>query len=102
MGGQPFKVGRFAHTMRVRLMREHVGVDTDAMYEEDLLASKPQAKMDDLKTWDPDEEQGAGKAEGVTKVKHHGTVNIYLANARDVAEQGKTALPEDDMCGSFV
>ncbi|KAG9009262.1 Phospholipase D1 [Tulasnella sp. JGI-2019a] len=94
MGGQPFKVGRFAHSMRVRLMREHVGVDTDAMYEEDLLASKPQASMDDIKVFDPDREQGAGKAEGITKVKHHGTVNNYLANAKDVAEQGAYGVAE--------
>ncbi|KAG7443153.1 phospholipase D [Guyanagaster necrorhizus] len=39
MAGKPFKVGRFAHTLRVRLMREHIGVDVDALYEEDLMAS---------------------------------------------------------------
>lgn len=69
-------------------MREHVGVDTDAMYEDDLLASVPQAKAEDIKAWDPDKEQGAGNPEGITKVKHHGTTDIYLANARDVVEQG--------------
>lgn len=31
MAGEPFPVGRFAHTLRVRLMREHAGVDVDAM-----------------------------------------------------------------------
>ena len=36
MAGQPFKVGRFAHTLRVRLMREHLGVDVDAMDEESM------------------------------------------------------------------
>lgn len=36
MAGRPFKVGRFAHTLRVRLMREHLGVDVDGMYEEDV------------------------------------------------------------------
>ncbi|PLW32818.1 hypothetical protein PCANC_18836 [Puccinia coronata f. sp. avenae] len=35
MAGKPYKVGRFAHTMRVRLMREHLGVDVDAMDTED-------------------------------------------------------------------
>lgn len=29
MAGEPYKVGRFAHTLRVRMMREHVGVDVD-------------------------------------------------------------------------
>ncbi|KAF9454771.1 phospholipase D [Macrolepiota fuliginosa MF-IS2] len=41
MAGQPFKVGRFAHTLRVRLMREHLGVDVDALDEEDLMAGEP-------------------------------------------------------------
>lgn len=41
MAGKPYKVGRFAHTLRVRLMREHIGVDVDALYEEDLMASDP-------------------------------------------------------------
>ncbi|TFK73598.1 phospholipase D [Pluteus cervinus] len=36
MAGKPFKVGRFAHTLRVRLMREHLGVDVDAMEEETM------------------------------------------------------------------
>ncbi len=31
MGGQPYKVGRFAHTMRMRLMREHLGIDVDEL-----------------------------------------------------------------------
>ncbi|EST09986.1 Phospholipase D-like domain protein [Kalmanozyma brasiliensis GHG001] len=31
MGGQPYKVGRFAHTLRMRLMREHLGVDVDEL-----------------------------------------------------------------------
>ena len=31
MGDKPYKVGRFAHTLRVRLMREHLGVDVDAI-----------------------------------------------------------------------
>ncbi|PWN31347.1 phospholipase D, partial [Meira miltonrushii] len=30
MAGKSYKVGRFAHTLRVRLMREHLGYDVDA------------------------------------------------------------------------
>ena len=43
MAGRPFKVGRFAHTLRVRLMREHLGVDVDSLYEEDLMAGFDEA-----------------------------------------------------------
>jgi phospholipase D1/2 len=26
MAGKPFQVGRFSHTLRIRLMREHLGI----------------------------------------------------------------------------
>ncbi|KAH3685525.1 hypothetical protein WICPIJ_003506, partial [Wickerhamomyces pijperi] len=31
MNGEPHKAGRFAHTLRMRLMREHVGIDVDTL-----------------------------------------------------------------------
>ena len=34
MNGEPYKVGRFAHTLRMRLMREHLGLDVDKIMEE--------------------------------------------------------------------
>ena len=57
MAGKPFKVGRFAHTLRVRLMREHLGVDVDSMYEEDLMTTEPQKPMYEQQPWDPDQEE---------------------------------------------
>ena len=36
MNGEPYLVGRFAHTLRMRLMREHLGVDVDELVEEEL------------------------------------------------------------------
>jgi phospholipase D1/2 len=35
MGGEPYKVGKFPHTLRVRLMREHLGVDVDDCHDDD-------------------------------------------------------------------
>jgi len=35
MGGDPYLVGRFAHTLRMRLMREHLGIDVDEVMEEE-------------------------------------------------------------------
>ncbi|PHH65559.1 hypothetical protein CDD81_1994 [Ophiocordyceps australis] len=35
MAGKPYKVGRFAHTLRVRLMREHLGLDVDGILEQE-------------------------------------------------------------------
>ena len=39
MGGEPYDVGEFPHTLRKRLMREHLGIDVDALYrrEQDAL-----------------------------------------------------------------
>ncbi|KAF5382453.1 hypothetical protein D9615_003003 [Tricholomella constricta] len=69
MAGKPFKVGRFAHTLRVRLMREHLGVNVDVMDEEDLMAREPAQPDFTEKAWDPDAEQAYGKEEGVTHIK---------------------------------
>ncbi|RMZ67551.1 phospholipase D1 (PLD1) [Pyrenophora seminiperda CCB06] len=38
MGGQPYKVGKFPHTLRMRLMREHLGVDVDCISEEEMIS----------------------------------------------------------------
>ncbi|KAK4240195.1 hypothetical protein C8A03DRAFT_31670 [Achaetomium macrosporum] len=38
MAGRPYQVGRFAHTLRLRLMREHLGLDVDEIIEEERQA----------------------------------------------------------------
>lgn len=38
-------------------MREHLGVDVDAIYEEDLMAARPLRPQDDQQPWDPDQEE---------------------------------------------
>ena len=35
MNGEPYLVGRFPHTLRMRLMREHLGIDVDEVMEEE-------------------------------------------------------------------
>ena len=42
MSGEPYLVGRFAHTLRMRLMREHLGIDVDEALEEELQEEKEQ------------------------------------------------------------
>lgn len=71
MAGRSYKVGRFAHTLRVRLMREHVGVDVDALDEEHLMSREPVADVDEMETWDPDHEQQSDNegSNGITQVK---------------------------------
>ncbi|KAK4142077.1 uncharacterized protein C8A04DRAFT_30335 [Dichotomopilus funicola] len=38
MAGRPYQVGRFAHTLRLRLMREHLGLDVDEILEDERQA----------------------------------------------------------------
>ncbi|KAI0669199.1 phospholipase D [Trametes maxima] len=71
MAGQPYKVGRFAHSLRVRLMREHLGVDVDALYEEDLMAAEPSKEPYEQEHWDPEGEQEFGTEGGVTHIGKH-------------------------------
>ena len=54
MGGKPYMVGRFSHTLRMRLMREHLGVDVDEVSEgqaeETKRTEKEQDPMDRVHT----------------------------------------------------
>ena len=86
MAGKPFKVGRFAHSLRVRLMREHLGVDVDALYEEDLMASEPLKEPHEQEPWDPDCEQQFGKESGVTHISKNHQSSASRAIARDVVD----------------
>ncbi|THG97034.1 hypothetical protein EW026_g4898 [Hermanssonia centrifuga] len=90
MAGKPFKVGRFAHTLRIRLMREHLGVDVDAMYEEDLMANEPVQALYEQKEWDPETEQVHGAEDGVTHVGksgHHTAFKSLVHDTIDGIEQ---------------
>ena len=40
MNGKPYMVGRFAHTLRMRLMREHLGLDVDEVMDEEQNAAR--------------------------------------------------------------
>lgn len=91
MAGKPFKVGRFAHTLRMRLMKEHAGIDVDATYEDDLMANEPVKAEHEQEAWDPDDEQKYGTDPGVHKVKgiHRQTATGALfRTGLDGLEQG--------------
>ena len=48
-------------------MREHLGVDVDAMYEEDLMAASPVKEAHEQDVWDPDHEQHRGMEHSVVQ-----------------------------------
>jgi phospholipase D1/2 len=66
MAGKPFKVGRFAHTLRVRLMQEHLGVDVDNLLDDGSIASGVLTPEPDRRELHPD--AGQEIARGVTRV----------------------------------
>src|SRR5690606_23479057 len=47
MAGRPYRVGKFPHTLRMRLMREHLGIDVDA-----LMAEEQQQREADDADWE--------------------------------------------------
>ncbi|KAJ3730986.1 phospholipase D [Lentinula guzmanii] len=100
MAGEPFQVGRFAHTLRKRLMREHLGVDVDAIYEEDLMANEPQKAEHEQQPWDPESEQQYGKEEGVTKLSKARQRTPAGALLRDGVDGFRQALHATGEAGS--
>lgn len=67
MAGRPYLVGRFAHTLRLRLMREHLGLDVDEIMEEERQAELDQEEqfrsdMDQIYSEDSDVSPVAGSS----------------------------------------
>ncbi|KAI0388714.1 phospholipase D [Xylariaceae sp. FL0594] len=59
MAGEPYRVGRFAHTLRMRLMREHLGLDVDAITEEDIRHNEAMQFENDMKRiYGDDDDEG--------------------------------------------
>ncbi|KAK5661666.1 hypothetical protein OQA88_9766 [Cercophora sp. LCS_1] len=72
MAGRPYQVGRFAHTLRLRLMREHLGLDVDEILEDERQADLDQAaefanEMDRIYQEEPDPRPATPIAEGSGK-----------------------------------
>lgn len=67
-------------------MREHLGVDVDAMYEEDLMAAEPVTRETEIKAWDPDNEQQSKVEGGVTRVRRTHRVNHIKSMVNDLKE----------------
>ncbi|KAF9882196.1 phospholipase d1 [Colletotrichum karsti] len=67
MAGKPYRVGRFAHTLRLRLMREHLGLDVDEILEEERQAeldrqAEYEAEMDQIYADDDESPPVAGSS----------------------------------------
>lgn len=73
MNGEPYLVGRFAHTLRMRLMREHLGIDVDEILEDDLQEEKLQKEQqleDDMNKFHNKEAMDRHTADELSESKH--------------------------------
>jgi len=89
MAGQPFKVGRFAHTLRVRLMREHLGIDVDSLNEENLMTRLPVERYYEQEAWDPDNEQTYGQGTHNNHSKQKTALRNLAAEGMCSVNQGR-------------
>lgn len=88
MAGIPFEVGRFAHTLRVRLMQEHVGIDVDALTDEDYGSREEMSHHERAhEQWDPYPEQGSPGPQ-VTELAHERPLYDALHMAARGIKQG--------------
>ena len=69
MNGEPYLVGRFAHTLRLRLMREHLGLDVDEIMEDEQEEKDMQWEQD-MATF-AQEPSNRESSEGPLQVNHH-------------------------------
>ena len=65
MAGKPFMVGKFAHTLRIRLQLEHLGVNTDDFEQRTIMMDGLAMPTHNITSWDqhPPEQNGQLEAE---------------------------------------
>lgn len=89
MNGEPYLVGRFAHTLRMRLMREHLGIDVDEVLEDELQEEREQKEQQ----WENDMNKFHDK-EGMD----HDTANILLESKHRAQDE---AIQKAERMSSF-
>lgn len=101
MAGEPYKVCRFAHTLRIRLMREHLGIDVDAIRNAEFRqhsASNPSTAQEEAELDNPSissEDQLAAEPGSSEATEHFSTeysmpLEIPL---QDGSSDGKENVP---------
>lgn len=78
MNEEPYLVGRFAHTLRMRLMREHIGIDVDEVMEEERRAEL-----------DREEQEYETRMNGIYDT------NEETRSEQARADEGQSAAPEN-------
>lgn len=62
MAGEPYLVGRFPHTLRMRLMREHLGLDVDKIAEDERIAEAKRKKAHNMANGEAEDEDDVSES----------------------------------------
>jgi phospholipase D1/2 len=79
MNGKPYLVGRFPHTLRMRLMREHLGIDVDELMEHDFATEEELRKIEVA--------EGAGRPANDREHRNSGSSAIERQDEREMIER---------------
>ena len=94
MGGEPYSVGRFPHTLRMRLMREHLGIDVDEVADEEQIE---QLLEDEAASQVGGAESTGQRSEGdelQKKLQALAAEKEYLANSNGLAKDTDDRNPQ--------
>lgn len=103
MGGEPYQVGRFAHTLRMRLMREHLGLDVDEILEqerqEDMERAEFEQRLDEIYSEDlmladepgPSSRSAQNKGSGNHGHSFNHELDINMARAVDDSDSSSSS-----------
>ncbi|OQE37263.1 hypothetical protein PENCOP_c010G03743 [Penicillium coprophilum] len=79
MNGKPYLVGRFPHTLRMRLMREHLGIDVDELMEHDFATEEELRKIQVA--------EGSGRPAENRERRNSGASAIERQDEREMVER---------------
>jgi phospholipase D1/2 len=97
MGGRPYRVGKFPHTLRMRLMREHLGVDMElfdviAQNAESLFTQRDELTVDDNLSLQSADEDGYA-VDAPTELHsfnyHWGEYNLGLRDKKAISKDSR-------------
>ncbi|KAK6359005.1 Phospholipase D1 [Orbilia brochopaga] len=93
MAGRPYLVGRFAHTLRLRLMREHLGIDVDELMAQERMAETADEGTESENRWHDSNSITTQATTNLDAGSLH-SMNI-AATAPGPASPGREMRPED-------
>ncbi|KAK3185780.1 Phospholipase D1 [Lecanicillium sp. MT-2017a] len=105
MDGKPYQVGRFAHTLRLRLMREHLGLDVDEILEEERQQEMEreafEERLDEIYNKDPLDGEPGPSIDNRRGAMHHlpsfnNALDMDMAKASYPDTPSRSSSPSSD------